>query len=326
MKVSSINFSHTQNLKSSNIKNKKANLAFYGQITPDLFKKTPIDYAFVQKYKGKIEAIFADIDGTLSKSNNIVTKRTIDAAEILEKQSIPLILTTARTYADTKIIIDKLRHKPQYSIVLGGASIIDKNGSYITKSKISQDSASKLINWFKKAFENNVGSHLVTYFDDKTYCTSDFKFPWDSEPIIKTDNFSKLLEQSTMQKAILFTDNKDIKSSKDILKMLKVQGISDFRVDGNVSGGYEFQSANVSKRNAIKHVLKLLKLEKLEPQKTMAIGDSSNDIEMLEYIKNSQGLAVAMGNANQNVKSHSNFITDDVISDGFAQVIENLFA
>ena len=50
----------------------------------------------------------------------------------------------------------------------------------------------------------------------------------------------------------------------------------------------------------------------------IAIGDSYNDISMLEYA----GLGVAMGNAPDNVKSHAGFITGSNDEDGVAEAVE----
>ena len=58
----------------------------------------------------------------------------------------------------------------------------------------------------------------------------------------------------------------------------------------------------------------------------MAIGDSSNDLEMLDYISSRNGLAIAMGDANKEVKTHANAITSGVYDDGFAVAIDNLFS
>ena len=52
-------------------------------------------------------------------------------------------------------------------------------------------------------------------------------------------------------------------------------------------------------------------------EETMAFGDGNNDIEMLEYVE----IGVAMGNANNNVKSHADYVTDTADSEGIAKAL-----
>jgi hydroxymethylpyrimidine pyrophosphatase-like HAD family hydrolase len=54
------------------------------------------------------------------------------------------------------------------------------------------------------------------------------------------------------------------------------------------------------------------------PEEIMAIGDSLNDIEMIQYA----GIGVAMGNARPEVKKVADYITATNEEDGVAQAIE----
>ncbi|MFS0781950.1 Cof-type HAD-IIB family hydrolase [Bacillus sp. 1P06AnD] len=65
----------------------------------------------------------------------------------------------------------------------------------------------------------------------------------------------------------------------------------------------------ISKSLAIKHVLDYFDLE---PAQAVAFGDGENDIDMLEL----SGLGIAMGNANEKVKSAADFVTKCVDEDG----------
>ena len=51
-----------------------------------------------------------------------------------------------------------------------------------------------------------------------------------------------------------------------------------------------------------------------------AIGDSTNDLKMLELA----GCGIAMGNASDYVKSHADWISDDAAHDGVAKAIWHL--
>ncbi len=70
------------------------------------------------------------------------------------------------------------------------------------------------------------------------------------------------------------------------------------------------------KSNAVKN---LLRIYNLKPEEIMAFGDSENDIGMLKYA----GIGVAMGNASDNVKAVSDYITDTVDNDGIEKALKH---
>ena len=59
----------------------------------------------------------------------------------------------------------------------------------------------------------------------------------------------------------------------------------------------------------------------LDSSEILAIGDNDNDISMIQ----NAGIGVAMGNASDKVKSHSDFVTFDNDNDGFAHAINTYF-
>lgn len=75
-----------------------------------------------------------------------------------------------------------------------------------------------------------------------------------------------------------------------------------------------------------KGVNKAFGLEKLaqklniDPSEIAAIGDAANDIEMLEYA----GLAIAMGNASEEVKAIADIVTDTNENNGVIKAIDKL--
>ena len=51
----------------------------------------------------------------------------------------------------------------------------------------------------------------------------------------------------------------------------------------------------------------------------MAFGDGGNDIQMLEHV----AIAIAMGNANDEVKNIADYVTDDVEHDGIMKALQH---
>ena len=65
---------------------------------------------------------------------------------------------------------------------------------------------------------------------------------------------------------------------------------------------------------------KLAKELNIQPSEIAAIGDAANDIEMLEYA----GLAIAMGNASEEVKAIADIVTDTNENNGVIKAIDKL--
>ncbi len=276
----------------------------------------------LQQYKGNIEVVFSDIDGTLSESDDEVTVATVKAADALAAKNIPLILTTARTYKDTLPILEQFNQKPLYTIVLQGGSIYDEDGNAIVENRISEEDGKSLIAWYEEAFARDKNAHLILYFDDDPYSVSDIQYPWKArKQITKVDNYSELFEEKVLQKAVVFKPNAQVADEKPIVSSFKDFGIENLAIKPSSVSVFEIQNADVAKDKSIDYILACLNIQ---PQNTMVIGDSSNDIEMLDFIKAHGGLAVAMGNSSDSVKQHAGVVTAGVQDDGFAEVVKNI--
>lgn len=275
-----------------------------------------------RNYKDKIKIVFSDIDKTLSLKDDLMSEKTIDAVNLLHEKNIPLILTTARCYKDTLPISKQFRYNPEYTIALQGGTILDKNGIPIIESSISPDNGKKLEKWFKQNFAQDKNSHLIMYFDDEAYSLSNIQFPWQSRSLIKqTASFSDLFKNKKLQKAILFKTRADKNDDVLIAEAFRKTNIDELNMTESGIGFYEFQNKNVSKEKAIKFILQAAKIE---PENAMVIGDSANDTGMLDFIKNQNGLAIAMGNAKSYIKQHANAVTSSIYKDGFAEAVNEI--
>lgn len=72
-----------------------------------------------------------------------------------------------------------------------------------------------------------------------------------------------------------------------------------------------------SKAVGIAHVIEQLGIR---PEECICFGDGGNDLEMLDFC----GIGVAMGNANDEVKSHANYVTTSVDEEGIEHAVMEL--
>ena len=279
-----------------------------------------------KSFKNNIQIVFSDIDGTISKHSDMMSKKTIDTVDFLHENNVPVVLTTARCYQDTLPILQQFSHRPDYTIVLQGGGLVNGSGNSLFENTISARAGKKLVKWFKSIRQNDKNSHLIMYFNEQPYAMSGIQFPWKSyAPIKQVNSFDNLFEQKKiLQKAIIYkSDASKCKNynPQDVIDSFKSAHISD--LDIKASGNtLEFQNKWVSKDKAIDFLLRALKID---PKNAMVIGDSANDIEMMDFIRKQNGLAVAMGNADDFVKSHANAITSHIDEDGFSTAVGKIF-
>ncbi|MCI5501534.1 MAG: HAD family hydrolase, partial [Lachnospiraceae bacterium] len=79
---------------------------------------------------------------------------------------------------------------------------------------------------------------------------------------------------------------------------------------------WEIVPLGCSKASGMKYLMDYFKIP---VEDTFAIGDSSNDLPMLEFA----GTGIAMGNSSDIVFKHADYITDDILEDGIYNAMKH---
>ena len=87
------------------------------------------------------------------------------------------------------------------------------------------------------------------------------------------------------------------------------------------SSRWHFSFADVNPKNSGKDIGidKIIEYYGIDLSETMAFGDGGNDIGMIKHA----AIGVAMGNANDEVKTVADYITDDVDNDGVYKALKH---
>ena len=164
--------------------------------------------------------------------------------------------------------------------------------------------------WFKTLFLRLKKSDIPSFLDDLSL--SIYKY-YDEISVNRTyfkDEFN--IEEIDVHKFEMLCPNDEIKEL--CLSLIKTNPECDYFSSVNKSAVEVYLKKN-TKGSAI---LKAIDFLDIKIENTYAFGDGKNDIEMLLTV----GCGIAMGNANDEVKNHSNKITDTVQNDGVAKGIE----
>jgi hypothetical protein len=237
--------------------------------------------------------LLVDLDGTIIQNNEFISLRVKKSIKKLSSH-IPVSIVTGRGPQDVLKFSKQLDlFGPQYCE--NGTSVVDAISKKILDvSLISDEISSEII----KGFMNSKMEYLVVS-NGKTYI--------NPNNILK--NVSSLVLSSKKQVEL----NKFVKKFSNFISEYHLE----FSTDENGNKFINIHNNSLGKAKAYNHFKKFYKLSS---DNIFFIGDGLNDLSIILKCKNS----ISMGNAEEEIKSKSKFITDSVYEDGVSTAIENI--
>lgn len=269
---------------------------------------------------GKIKLIGVDLDGTVLDSNKQISRENIEVFSECKKRGIHIVPVTGRPYSG---LFDEYKTaiNCDYSIHTNGAVVIDvEKGERIISHSISQNKALELMKILSGfdchygIFHNNYG-----YLETSDYIGELKKYEGTSlhRYVLKTRR--PIESQHSFIRTIDCCDNIYVIAKNTSERERIRTAIDDVRdifyscseaVDVEIGG-------KCSKGSTLLELGQMLGIDRSE---IMAIGDSGNDLPMLE----SAGVAVAMKNASKSIKDVADFVTKSCEENGVAHAIKTL--
>ena len=256
-----------------------------------------------------VKIVFTDLDSTLTKEKGIIDIKNKKIFEKLKDIGIPVVINTGRPLPYT-IPICKQYETSNYVITSNGAEIYN----IATKKIIFQDVLSKenLIKLDELIEKYNL--YFMANSVDRRYSNKE-----DAIGFTKIDSLAKIEENISQ----VVVESFDLENMKQLRKDLEEQ--TELKIANKTKHVkkdkllyYDIVNKVVSKGNALKILCEYLNID---PERAMAIGDSDNDIEMLE----ASGYKVAVGNATDKLKSIANIITLSNKQNGVETLLNELY-
>lgn len=271
----------------------------------------------------KYKMVCIDMDGTLL-SKGKVSHENKKAIEEAHKKGVEIVVTTGRIYNNAAYFSHLLGVKSPV-IAANGAIVREKNSDkVIHEGAIPNLDCLEIIealNKYKISFQ--------MYTDDTIYCSNEITkiatkvfmtkhvgyeaLKINYHKVRKIDEWKKILEfeQGKIMKFIALSLNtKKISFIKENLMIM-----NNITICGAGFRSIEINYKGVSKGRAVKA---LGDYYGIGAHEIMCIGDNENDISMINYA----GLGVAMGNAINEVKEISDYVTDSNVNNGVAKAIK----
>lgn len=258
-----------------------------------------------------IKLFVTDIDGTLLVTGKTVSAANVAAVQDMVRAGVKVVIATGRMYSAALSVADQLG-VPVPIIAYNGALIKSSSGEVLHTHFMDEAIVLKVIEFFRER-----GRHIQSYSDDILYV------PFRNDGVKYYEKMLKVTGVEVGWEGLL-------ERAKDVTKLLSVSFDHDELVDSmnavrkdfgeqlevtqsNVRFA-EFMAKGVTKAGAIKILADKFGLDISE---VLAIGDSENDLPMIK----AAGVGVAMGNAQENVKAATKYVTDTCENDGFAKAV-----
>ncbi len=268
-----------------------------------------------------VKAILLDIDGTLTNSKKEITPATLDALKKAQDAGTVLVLASGRPERGLYRFAEQLEMNSHHGILIcyNGARVTDcETGRVYTNIAMSVEEGRAVLEHMKKFKVHPVityGEHMVV---NNVY-----------DGMIRSGGrVFNVLEYEARSNGYLLMEQRDLAAFADFeINKILTAGDTDYLqahyeemrepFKDTLSCMftspfyYEFTAKGIDKAKALQDTLKIIGCDREE---VIAFGDAQNDRSMLEYA----GIGIAMGNADDEIKSIADEITLSNEEDGIA--------
>lgn len=273
-----------------------------------------------------IKLVALDLDGTLFDNSSRISERNLTTIRSITDKGIHVVISTGRPFEG--IPFDQIKGTGiNYAITANGSGIYEiSTGKCLYENAMDEELVTPILNFLLTR-----DIHMDAFIGGKGYT-----------PVQCIETAQKLTVPSSIKNYIITTrtrlDNilqfiheNQLKVQKMTLNfypaadgtLIDRETVRKFLVSNpsitTVCGGYnnlEFTRADANKGVGLR---KLAEILGVNPDATMAIGDTENDLAIIE----AAGIGVAMGNATDAVKARADYVTTTNTKDGVAAAIEH---
>lgn len=254
-----------------------------------------------------------DVDGTLVDHDGIMSPGVRDAARAVVDAGHHVIIATGRSLGALLPIVEAIGLRRGYGVCSNGGVTIrldpDLANGYEVIDRVTFDPAPALtalrdrVPGARFAVEDAEGNFLATSrFQDASFGIE-----------ARGVDFHHLLAA----KAVRVVVNSAEASTEEFADAISAAGLHGVTYAIGWSAWLDIAAAGVTKASALEVLRESLGVDR---GLTVAVGDGSNDIEMLRWA----GRGVAMGQAEAEVKAAADEVAASVYDDGAAAVLRSL--
>jgi Cof subfamily protein (haloacid dehalogenase superfamily) len=267
------------------------------------------------------------MDGTLLNSYQQVSQENKEAILKAQDQGVEVVIATGRSYQEVRFILDEADlHCPVIGV--NGAEVRTKEGEILSATPIENHVAKRAA---EKLMEKDI--YFEVYTNQGTYSLDPSKavaiivdIVVSANPEVKPEDVVKRAEARTSHGLVHQVESYDLLFNDETHQIYKLDSdrreaaaasleeLTELAVSSSGHNNLEITHRNAQKGIALET---FVKSKGIDISETMAMGDSFNDVSMLERV----GRAVAMGNADYEIKTLCDVITATNDEHGVAKAI-----
>ncbi len=264
-----------------------------------------------------MKLVFLDIDGTIRNFNGTIPESAKTAIRKARENGHKVCISSGRPLFQIAPVLPDMEFD---GIISGSGSYVTYEGECLRHKFITQFTYLSLCEYLIKhncVFElmTHKGSYILRQ------CAAEFEQISKDIQHALGENAKKLvstppslitspLDAFEIEKMLFFSDTLSLEDLKETWGTCFYIVPSSIPCGGKIAG--EISPVVVNKAEGIRSILDVCGLEKDD---VIAIGDSDNDIEMLQFA----GCGIAMGNGNDAVKAVADYVTKPLNEDGLYQ-------
>ncbi|HBT20828.1 MAG TPA: Cof-type HAD-IIB family hydrolase [Peptococcaceae bacterium] len=260
----------------------------------------------------KIKLVAVDLDGTLLDNDGKISPRVKEAVRKVREKGVEVTLATGRTFLSAKPFAEELGLNLPLITYMGALVKYSDSQRTLYERRVPSGLAQEVIKATRKR-----GYPINFYVDDcvlvEELAPQNIEYARKYNVVVK--EIGDLSNVSNISPIKLLIINENEEEMNKFEKECRELFGKYLHITKSMPEFLEFSHPEATKARGLEAVAEHLGLKKDE---IMAIGDSYNDLEMLEYA----GLAVVMGNAREDIKRYADYITATNEDDGVAEALE----
>lgn len=261
-----------------------------------------------------IKLVAIDLDGTLLDNDRKISARAKEAIRMVRARGVEVTLATGRLFASAQTFAQELGLNMPLITYQGALVKVSGTGEVLYSRNVPPDLAQQVV---KMGKEHNCTVNF--YVDDHVLVetltpeAADYSRTYNAV-FREVGDLGKVAHLAPIK--LLLIDYDEERLDHLWQECLGLFGDSLY-ITKSLPPFLEFLHPEATKARGIDALVKHMGIT---ARQVMVIGDSFNDLDMLEYA----GFAVVMGNAYEEVKSKADYITLSNEDDGVAEALEKL--
>ncbi len=267
-----------------------------------------------------IELIALDLDGTLMLPDHLtVSVRNKETLKKAHDMGVKIAISTGRTLSVIERVVEQIPFI-DYVMYSDGAAVYDVNKKKVIYEKLIDFDITKQVieylNGVEVYYNLYINGKIVTQNGrQRFFKNSDLPQKFIDDYIKNTTVYDDLLMsikgRGTELIVGFFNCEEDLNNAFDYINRYR----DKLYITSAFTNEFEMTDIEATKGKTMDY---LCRLEGITCNNVITIGDSHNDLPMLDFA----GVSVAMGNAEKIVKESADFVTDTNANDGVAVAIE----